>query len=359
MFEKNIYSNMHFRSQVESDGLSFDWLDEIEIVCPYIDNLIRKPKLSLIKESDIVKVEKAKKVTVDTVKNLSRHTEYIDKLDPVTDEIQPSKLLITRGEETYNTYENRFAYTLLDKLTRFVDKKERELDDIKEKKDKILEYAASTVNCEEKVVMEMKVSTQKLFDDDEQSDFEEELDKIRERLKRVGQYITSWHRSEFFTSLEKGRATFVSNPIKKTNLILKNPNFQMAMKLWDLLRKWDEEEEANQGEGNESTGDENLKGILGDSFLTDYFVLDSISDTKKEQKEKLAQYAILMIKQQLKRIISILASAGVDISDEEIMKLVAEEIRKEKERKKLDSSDIKKKFQYAMEEYLKEKEDCL
>ena len=247
----------------------------------------------------------------------------------------------------------------MDKVTRIVDKKEREFDDIKEKKDKILEYAASTVNGEEKVVMEMKVSTQKLFDDNEQSDFEEELDKIRGRLKRVGQYITSWHRSEFFISLEKGRATFVSNPIKKTNLILKNPNFQMAMKLWDLLRKWDEEEEANQGEGNESEGDDNLRNILNDSFLTDYFVLDSISDTKKEQKEKLAQYAMLMIKQQIKRIISILASTGVDITDEEILKLVAEEIRKEKERKKLDSSDVKKKFQEAMDEYLKEKEDFL
>lgn len=350
---------MHYKSQVESGSLSFDWLDEIEIVCPYLDNLIRKPKLSLIKESDIVKVEKAKKVTVDTVKDLSKHTEYIDKLDPVTDEIQPSKLLITRGEETYNTYENRFAYTLLDKLTRFIDKKERELDDIKEKKDKVLEYAASTINGEEKVMMEMKVSTQKLFNDDEQSDFEEELEKIRERVNRIGQYITSWHRSEFFKSLEKGRAIFVTNPIKKTNLILKNPNFQMAMKLWDLLRKWDEEEEANSEAGSESKGDDNLKGILGDSFLTDYFVLDSISDTKKAQKEKLAQYAMLMIEKQIKRIIDILASAGVEISDEEIMKLVAEEIKKEKERKKLDSSDIKKKFQDAMDEYLKEKEDYL
>lgn len=349
---------MHFKSNSESNAFSFDWLDEIEIVCPYLDNLIRNPKLSLIKESDVVKIEKAKKVTVDTVKNLSKHTEYIDKIDPVTDDVQPSKLLITRGEDTFNTYENRFAYTLLHKLAKFVEDKEKELDDIKEKKDKILEYKASTTNKTEKIVMEMKVSTQKLFNEKEEDSFEKELEKVRQRVKRIGEFMTGWRRSEFYKSLEKDRAIFVTEPIKKTNLLLKNPNFQMAMKLWEFLKRFDEANEDSQ-EGVESDGDNTLKEVLGDSFLVDYFVLDSISKSKKEQREKMAEYSIIMIKQEIKRIISILANSGINITDEEIFKLVSEEIKKEKEQKKLDGSDIKQKFKDAMDEYLEKTQDYL
>ena len=110
---------MHFKSESENDSLNFEWLDKLEVTNPYIDNLVRNPKLALITESDVVKIEKAKKVSIETIKNLSKHTEYIDKLDPVTEEVQPSKLLITRGEETYNTYENRFIFTLIHKLDKF------------------------------------------------------------------------------------------------------------------------------------------------------------------------------------------------------------------------------------------------
>ena len=46
------------------------------------------------------------------------------------------------------------------------------------------------------------------------------------------------------TSLEKQHAIPVIPPIKKTNLILKNPNFQMATKLWDFLYS---EEEIKEG----------------------------------------------------------------------------------------------------------------
>ena len=74
-------------------------------------------------------------------------------------------------------------------------------------------------------------------------------------------------------------------PIKKTNLILKNPNFQMATKLWDFLYSIDEEKNKKIN-GLDSKGDELLRKILDDSCLMDYYVLDSISSSKKEQKEK-------------------------------------------------------------------------
>lgn len=98
-FMNSMASEMHFQSELISDMMAVDWLIEIETACPYIDNIIRNPKLALINEDDVVKIEKAKKITVESVRDLSKHTHYIDKIDEVTNEIKPSKILIMRREE--------------------------------------------------------------------------------------------------------------------------------------------------------------------------------------------------------------------------------------------------------------------
>lgn len=347
---------MHFKSELESNSISFDWVNEIEFACPYLDNIVRNPKLTLINEDDIVKIEKARKVTVESVKDLSKHTHFIEKIDPITQEVHPSKILVLRREETFNTYENRFIYTLLTNLFRFVSKQESLLEEIEAKNDKVLEYAASTNNGDERVVVELKIGAKKLFSDKKQDNFEDEIDKIRERVRKIGNYISGWRRSEFMTQLEKAHVAMVIPPIKKTNMILKNPNFQIAMKLWEFLNNYDSSDEESTG-GLDSKGDDILKGFLGDSFLIDYFVLDSISSTKKDQKNKLSEYAIMMISQQIQRITSLLASYGIDMTDEEILNLLSNQIKDEKEKKNVNSNDVKKKFKSAMDEYLEKIKD--
>ena len=119
-FMSKIESEMHFDSVLSGDTLDFEWVQLVEDALPYLDNIVRNPKLALITEANVEKIEKAKKTTVETVKDLSRHTFYIDRVDEKTGDVIPSKLLNIRGIDTFNTYENRVAYTLLDKLERFV-----------------------------------------------------------------------------------------------------------------------------------------------------------------------------------------------------------------------------------------------
>ena len=90
-FSKNIKSTMRLKSDLSSDVNSLEWLELIEEVCPYLDNIVRTPKVALVSESEVTKIEKARKTSVDTVKNLSKHTDYIDKVDPETGDVLPSK----------------------------------------------------------------------------------------------------------------------------------------------------------------------------------------------------------------------------------------------------------------------------
>ena len=234
-FNKNIKSTMRLKSDLNSDVNSLEWLEIIEEVCPYLDNIVRTPKVALVSESEVTKIEKAKKTSVDTVKNLSKHTDYIDKIDPESGDVLPSKLLVVFREETFNTYENRFIYTLILNLLRFLTEKEEALKDLKPKNEKNLEYSATTTNGKEKVKIDLKIKTTPTNIGDDDNDLEKTLNSIRKRIEKMKKFVNSWLASELIKSLEKQHAILVMPPIKKTNLILKNPNFQMATKLWDFL----------------------------------------------------------------------------------------------------------------------------
>ena len=359
LFMQNVSSDMSFKSEITNDSMSFDWVNEIEFSCPYLDNIVRNPKVALIKEEEVVKIEKARKITVASVKDLSKHTHFIEKIDRTTNEVRPSKILIEHHEETFNTYENRFIYTLIDNMLKFIMRKEVALENFKTKNDKVLEYAASTNNGYEKVNVELKISSKEMPKGSKENDFQKEIDELKKRVKKMKDYIASWKRSEMLKSLEKAHVAFVVSPIKKTNMILKNPNFQIAMKLWDFLQTYDYDDTDGSKDGLDTTGNEVLKGILDESFLIDYCVFDSISSSKREQKEKLSKYAVIMVKKEIHRAVSLLLNCGIKITDEEIIAMITSEIKNEKEKRVIGSTDIKKKFQSAMDEYLERTQDYL
>jgi DNA primase large subunit len=122
--------------------------------------------------------------------------------------------------------------------------------------------------------------------------------------------------------------------------------------LWEFLQHYDENDKDGSSEGLDTNGNDLLKEILNDSFLMDYFVLDSISSSKKEQKEKLCKYAVVMINQQIQRVVSLLLNNGIKITDEEILSMVSNQIKDQKEKRSVDNTDVKKKFKNAMDEYL-------
>ena len=93
-FNQNIESDIVFKSNYLGDVLNIQWLDEIERICPNIDTIVRKAKFSLIKETEVVKMERSKNVTVDSIKDLAKHSNYIEKFNPDKNEVMPTKILM-------------------------------------------------------------------------------------------------------------------------------------------------------------------------------------------------------------------------------------------------------------------------
>ena len=119
-FINNLNSSLNVKTDVKKIIRDIEWINMMELTIPYIDNIFRSPNRFIINEEEIVKIEQAKKVTVETIKHLSKNTNFIQTVDSQTGDVTPSKLLNVRKEETYNTYENRLIYTLVNNMKLFI-----------------------------------------------------------------------------------------------------------------------------------------------------------------------------------------------------------------------------------------------
>ena len=351
-FEKNMESTMDYRSLFQSDFLVFDWVDEMEFACPFIDIIVRNPKLTLIQEKEVVKVERAKRVNVESVKNLAKNTQYINKIHE-DNFVEPKKILEVRNEETFNIYENRFLYTLIEDMSRFIREKEKILDNLDIVDNKRMEYKGKSETTTEKVDISLVISSESLPNKKMDKKLAQEIKQVKERLKRIKDYVSSWYHSEMMKQLIREHVKPIKPPLKKTNITLKNPNFRIAARLWDYIRVYDTEPKENAKE-NKVLEDsiDLLKGFLDHSFFIDYSVLSSMNSKKLVQKKQMTDYVLLILTEEVQKMVDLLIRSGISISEEDLLALIAKEIRNNKKTKVIGSDDVKKKFQTAMDDYL-------
>ena len=118
-FLDNTRSNLLVSTDVNKVEADFEWLDLMEDTIRYLDNILRNPNRFIVNEEEIVKVELARRITVDSIKHLSKHTNFIQEIEDNGD-VKPSKILNINKDESYDTYENRLIYTLIENMRNFI-----------------------------------------------------------------------------------------------------------------------------------------------------------------------------------------------------------------------------------------------
>ena len=106
-----------------------EWIDQVLFTAPYIEKALRNPNKQIITEEEVVKIELIKKVTVESIKHLSKNTNLISEFDEKTQDVKPSKILNAYKEESFLTYENRFLYTLIKLIDDFIYLRSKNEDD--------------------------------------------------------------------------------------------------------------------------------------------------------------------------------------------------------------------------------------
>ena len=158
-FEKKVKSDLLVDLHYDKIDANFEWLDIMENTIRYIDNILRNPNRFIINEDEIVKIELARRVTVDSIKHLSRNTNLIQKIEDNGD-VKPSKILNINKEESYDTYENRFIYTLIVNMETFVEmKKKALLASSSLKDDKSLQYKGASLVGNERISIDLSIKS--------------------------------------------------------------------------------------------------------------------------------------------------------------------------------------------------------
>ena len=93
-FCDNTRSNLLINTDIKRVDADFEWLELMEDTIKYLDNILRNPNRFIVNEEEIVKVELARRITVESIRHLSKHTNYIQDIDDHGDHVRGSPLSI-------------------------------------------------------------------------------------------------------------------------------------------------------------------------------------------------------------------------------------------------------------------------
>ena len=344
-FNSSLKSEYFLTSDYEKVETDFAWLEIMEDTIMYIDNILRNPNRFIINEEEVVKVEQARKTTVESIKHLSKHTNFIQDIDESGD-VKPSKVLNVNKDESFNTYENRLIYTLINNMRMYLDMKEKDFVDASTlKDDKRCEYNAATKIGAEKININLLITARTFH---AETSGEKNGLTVAQRFEKLKLRVADLTNMPVYVSLAKEHVAKIIPPVKKTNLILKNTNFQYAMKLWDFLQANMKDDTKREKDKKNLRNDVAIKQMLDDTFLLDYLILDSINvnhqlidgDESVEIKRELTD-------KMLEKILEM----NSEVPIEKIQEMIGEKISIIKNKKEASISEVERKFNERIDAY--------
>lgn len=321
-FSNQIDSKMNVKIDYEKKCVDFTWLDIFEDSMRYIDNILRNPKRFIINEEEIVKVELSKKITVESVIHLTQHTNYIQDYDPKNGDVRPSKVLNINKEESLDTYENRFIHTLIKQMNMFLDK---HIDDILKgsycNDNKEIKYNAKAKIDDEEVNLSLKLDStnNQMLDSGERNGV-----SVQDRIKKIKTQMSGFMGTELMVTLDKLHVPDVRPPIRKTNVLLKNPNFIKALEVFNYLQNYNKNNYSLEKQKEDYMDTGFAKEQFDESFLLGYLVMNSISEySAKHTKEQVTAMTV-------GKIIDAILDNNENITKKDLDELINKEYKKSK-----------------------------
>ena len=296
------------------------WLATVEEGIESIFNIVDKPRRFIKTSEEVVPVALAKKITADSVKHLSQNTQFINQ--NAEGEIQPTKVLNITTEESFDLYENRFVYHLIQRLFAFVDKRtdvifwstgdetcnvmsmESKVDDAYEE----ISY---------KVEMTIKNRQSYVENDTDHMDLFKRIDRVRRMSRTL--------RQSAFCEIMKGCAK-VYSPIQRTNLMMKDPDYRTCYKLWQFIEGYDEVGYTIEEQDSALQFDEEYLLQMYINFITNYTVFKSLLEADPRKMTEIATEKRPPVKPKFVKKIEEQIVEDRDIPEVEIRKVFVEEV---------------------------------
>ena len=296
------------------------WLSVVEEGLTAIFNIVDKPRRFITTSEEVVPVALAKKITADSVRHLSQNTQFI--VANAKGEIQPTKILNVTTEESYDLYENRFVYHLIQRLFAFVDKRTD-----------VIFWSTGDETCD---VMSMESSIDDAYEEisykvemkirNRQSLVENDTDNMSifkriDRVRRMSRVL----RSSSFCDIMNGCAR-VYSPIQRTNLMMKDPDYRTCYKLWQFIENYDEVGYSIEEQDSALEFDEEYLLQMYIGLITNYTVFKSLLESDPRKMSEIAQEKREPVKPKFIKEIKEEIVDDYNIPDVEVRKVIIEEV---------------------------------
>lgn len=296
-----------------------EWISVIEESLDAINSIIEKPRRFITTEEEVVPVSLAKRISADSVRHLSQNTQFLAPSDDGG--IHPTKILNVNTAETYDLYENRFVYHLIQRLLTFVDKRTDVIfwstgNEIRNRFTMHSKIGDAYEEIEYNIEMTVK---------DRQNFAENDADNVDTfmRIDRVRRLVMALRNSSFCQIMEG--CSVVRSPIQRTNLIMKDPNYRKCFQLWQFMERYDKVGYNIEVKDSALAFDDKYMVQMYTNLINNYAVFKSLisddrnlSELASEQREPVAPKFITEIKEEF--------VDSCDIPDVEVRKVFIEEV---------------------------------
>ena len=338
---ENKYSlfNRYFEKKID-----LKWVEEIEACIIPLDNIMRVPRKFIVQEEEIVPIERARKITNESIRHLAQHTNMIAKVEG--DDVTPNQILNVFREESFEVYENRFVYTLMQNLIRFIDVRYNVLFNVSDDDNMAsLKMESDFTRGREKVTYKLEVAAQSGGGelDNTATGLEGENASAFQRIERIKKIINEYAHSAFMKELQN--CVPVRPPIMRTNAIQKNPNFRACLKLWQFIQSYtDLGYEITVKESNDMVSDE-YRNQLNRMMALNYMMLkaNTLSEDAvgKQKRRKLRPKLLKRLAEEL--------VLDYDMEDIEIQRVFVEEVKRVSKKKMEGEKKIQEAIQRALD----------
>ena len=328
---------------VEND----EWIEMVEFSLPHIEKALTKEIKNIVTEEEIIKIELIKKVSVESVKHLSKNVNYVDKFNQKTGEVIPKKILNAYKEETFITYENRFLYSLIKLIEDYMYLREKDQQtEYKGKNEEKANYQAEVKYKKEKIKVNFDYSSEINIGAKKSDDTAERIQDIKKKIKDL-------KTTNVYQLLQSKRITLVKSPLKMTNVLLKNVHFQYAVKLWNYLSE--QIEIKDKAVKTNKVYEEN--GIAKKLVDENVFLMHLIFKNRDiEEKMKGQKKSALEDKKARKELtddlIEKIIELNPDISDKDLKQMIVDKLILMKTRKMISLKPIEDRFKNRINKYM-------
>ena len=296
------------------------WLSVIEESLDALNKVTEQPRRFVTTNEEVVPVALARKITADSVRHLSMNTQFI--ASSKNGDIQPTRVLNVSVEETYDLYENRFIYHLIQRLVTFIDKR----TDIifwstGDETCNVLRMQSKVDDAYEQIEykLEMKIKNTQSFAENDGENM-----SVFMRIDRVRRMVMALRNSSF-CDIMKGCAK-VRSPIQRTNTIMKDPDYRTCYKLWQFLESYDEVGYSIEERDTPLEFDEEYQIQLFSNLITNYTVFKSLLEADPRKLSEIPPKRKKLTKPKFIKKIEEEIVTDYNIPDVEIRQVIIEEV---------------------------------